>query len=148
MARVKHKKTGKSTSSFRCKFRRFRIIDLKDIVRIEQESFPDPLSTKVLLFLVGSTDFIIVEENKQVVGYLSLGYENRDTRHIYRIAVSTSCRGKGFGTKILSSYVKKPCSVMTNIKNKGSIRFYERVGFRKVRRIKKKRKTLIYLRYG
>ncbi|MFC1741065.1 GNAT family N-acetyltransferase [Nanoarchaeota archaeon] len=142
---MRKKKAGDIRRPGRCLFRKFRISDMPQIMSIEKEAFPDPLAPLVVLFLSAMTEFIVVVKQGRVVGFLSLGYENRTLRHIYRIAFSSSCRGQGLGGIILSRYVKNGCSVMTNATNKGSLRFYEKNGFRETKRIKKKSKSLVYL---
>ena len=129
------------------KFRKFGFSDVKSIIKIEKESFPDPFSRIMILILAATTRFIVAMDKNQVVGYLSLGYENKKTQHIYRIAFSKTCRGKGYGAAILKKFIRSPCTVMTTLKNKGSIRFYETYGFKQKNKIKKKNKNLIYLSF-
>jgi len=117
------------------RFRKFQLSDLKDVINIEREAFPEPLSEIAIVFL-SETCRILVAFKKKILGYLILGYEDRKTLHIYRIAISKNVRGEGIGRKFLSKYIRKKCRVIVRASNKNAIKFYEKYGFKQLDKIK------------
>jgi len=120
------------------KLREHRINDIKKILKIEKEVFPDPLSGIVFLFFSVFANIYVAEEGKRIIGFLVLGYENPRTPFIYRIGVSARTQSKGVGSQLLEKYVTGECSVATMKSNTKAIRFYEKNGFKICEKFQKK----------
>jgi len=98
--------------------------------------------------------FIVAEHDNAIVGYVmcrverSMGYINRffpkKVGHIVSIAVRPEYRRRGIGTKLMKEAIKKLKEVYgvkevyleVRVSNEPAIRLYEKLGFKKVRRLK------------
>jgi len=71
-------------------------LDLKDVVRIEQQSFPAPWSGGMyeIETVRKESHFMVAEDGGRVVGYV-LGWRVRDEGHVLKIAVEPGCRNRG-----------------------------------------------------
>ena len=83
-------------------FREVKTSDLKDIVRIEKLSFPDPWTPSQLLFEIVHeySRGIVAEICGKVAGYI-FGMVVGDEGHIGNIAVDPGFRRRGIGKKLL-----------------------------------------------
>lgn len=118
------------------KFREFKLRDLKEIIEIEKEAFPLPLSEVAMIFLSTCCRFYVAED-KEIIGYLILGNENNDTLFIHHLAVKKKYRDKGIGSEFIKRYISNKKSVVTvRVSNEKAIGFYERHGFKKIRTYK------------
>jgi ribosomal-protein-alanine N-acetyltransferase len=118
------------------KFREFKLRDLKEIIEIEKEAFPLPLSEVAMIFLSTCCRFYVVED-REIMGYLILGNESNDTLFIHHLAVKKKYRNRGIGSEFIKRYISNKKSVVTvRASNEKAVRFYERHGFRKIRTYK------------
>ncbi len=80
--------------------------DLKEIVRIENESFySDAFDRPQFIRLLKSnhSDFVVAEENGAVLGYAIFFFrKNSRNLRIYSIAVSQNARGRSIGSTLLN----------------------------------------------
>ena len=113
--------------------------DLKKIVKIEQDVFPNPWPYEFFLphILSGTCIKIVAELSGKIVGYL-IGCEEDGSFHLTNIAISKAQRRKGFGTKLLSHILKKlsedlsikSCYLEHRTENEGAFELYKSLGFR------------------
>ncbi len=112
--------------------------DIKAILEIENDVFPDPWSYEMFysLFLSDSCVKLVAIFSGNVVGYL-IGCEEGDKFHLGNIAVSRKNWRKGFGTKLLSHLLEKLtsdpkinfCELEHRIHNEAAFELYKSLGF-------------------
>jgi ribosomal-protein-alanine N-acetyltransferase len=125
------------------KIRRANIDDLKEIYRIEKESFPDPYPyglLKAFLFHPGVYLVAIVEE--KIIGYCIGIIRNEDIGHIISIAVDKNYRRRGIGTILLRNTINelmklgaRKIRIEVRESNIAAIKLYEKIGFREKEKI-------------
>jgi ribosomal-protein-alanine N-acetyltransferase len=112
--------------------------DIKDILEIEKDVFPEPWPYEMFYIHLFS-DFclkIVAVYSGNVVGYL-IGAEEGDKFHLNNIAISRGYWRKGFGTKLLSHLLEKLakdpginfCYLEHRIKNEAAFELYKSLGF-------------------
>jgi len=121
-----------------------RLADLPRILAIERAGFGDWAWDRNLFAeytRVCGELFLVTEEGSKVVGYC-IGRLTRDTASIESIAVARSVRGKGAADLLLRSLMRRlrargagRVGLMVKESNLRARAFYERYGFRRVRRI-------------
>ena len=121
-----------------------RLFDIPDVMRIERASFREEYPRGVFLtFLESNPDtFLVAEYNGRVIGYV-MAYLRPDLEgHIMSIAVDPDYRGMGIGSTLLSEVIERLIKkgaryigLEVRVSNLGAIALYERVGFRKIKRI-------------
>ncbi|MCQ5340474.1 MAG: ribosomal protein S18-alanine N-acetyltransferase [Candidatus Methanomethylicia archaeon] len=125
------------------KIRKANINDLKEIYRIEKESFPDPYPyglLKAFLFHPGVYLVAIIEE--KIIGYCIGIIRNEDIGHIISIAVDKNYRRRGIGTILLRNTINelmklgaRKIRIEVRESNIAAIKLYEKIGFREKERI-------------
>ncbi|NHV45705.1 MAG: ribosomal protein S18-alanine N-acetyltransferase [Candidatus Verstraetearchaeota archaeon] len=125
------------------KIRKANINDLKEIYRIEKESFPDPYPyglLKAFLFHPGVYLVAIVEE--KIIGYCIGIIRNEDIGHIISIAVDKNYRRRGIGTILLRNTINelmklgaRKIRIEVRESNIAAIKLYEKIGFREKEKI-------------
>ncbi len=114
--------------------------DLKDIVRIEKASFPDPWTPSQLLFEIineYSCGFV-ARNDERVVGYI-FAMIVREMGYIGNLAVDPEHRRKGIGGKLLNRMLEKMKEkgveeVFLEVRpsNKIALKLYETRGFERI----------------
>lgn len=124
---------------FRIKLRKFRLSDLKTILRIERSSFSiDAYSKKRFksLWKYHPNDFILAKIKDKIVGYI-IAYPKKDFIDFNSVAVDKKYRNLGIGKKLVNFMLKKFkklglkwASLEVRTKNKVAISFYKNLGFK------------------
>ncbi len=124
--------------------RNFKPADLGRVYEIEKKSFKDPYH---VLFLINLYDlypegFFVAEKNGIVVGY-TISRKIDDAGHVLAIAVSSEHRTQGIGRGLMEILVQhflanggKRIWLEVRVSNKSAIRFYETIGFDKIKTLK------------
>jgi ribosomal-protein-alanine N-acetyltransferase len=110
--------------------------DLGDVWEIENLSFEYPYPPYFFYEYINKL-FFVMEENGKVVGYI-IGDEEKGM--IISIAVHPEYRKKGYGKKMMEhifKFMKGEIFLQVRKSNKGAIKFYEKMGFKKKGEIKK-----------
>lgn len=126
--------------------RQFRLSDLPEILKIEQEIFPeDPWSEKNFRFCHKRypDGFVVAVHGDKIAGFAA-GWISGKRGGIGDIAVVENQRGEGIG-KLLMNYVlewlkqKKChlCRIEVKIENPEAITFFQKRGFKKIKRLPK-----------
>lgn len=112
--------------------------DLKEIVKIEQDVFPNPWPYEFFLphILSNTCTKVVAELSGKIVGYM-IGCEDDSSFHLSNIAISKGHRRKGFGTKLLSYLLEKlsenkkikSCYLEHRPTNEGAFELYKSLGF-------------------
>lgn len=114
--------------------------DLDSINRIEQASFSDPWSKKMLEDAMGMPRFLgfVIEEQGDVIGYIGASFV-LDEGEILLVAVDETKRGNGYGKLLVSTLIeelsKQGVSVVfleVRKSNSRAIACYEGCGFSKI----------------
>ncbi|MDK2914232.1 MAG: [ribosomal protein S18]-alanine N-acetyltransferase [Thermococcaceae archaeon] len=121
-----------------------KLFDIPEVMRIEAEAFREAYPRGLFLtFLENNPDtFLVAEYNGRVVGYV-MGYLRPDLEgHIMSIAVDKDYRGNGIGSALLKEVIERLIrkgaryiGLEVRVSNLGAIALYERLGFKKVKRI-------------
>ncbi len=121
-----------------------KLFDLPEISRIEVKSFKEKYPRGIfMMFLENNPDtFLVAEYNGRVIGYV-MAYLRPDLEgHIMSIAVDPEYRGNGIGKalmlEVMERLVKKGAQYIgleVRVSNEKAIKLYEKLGFRKVKRI-------------
>jgi ribosomal-protein-alanine N-acetyltransferase len=125
------------------KIRRANIDDLKEIYRIEKESFPDPYPYGLLkAFLFHPGVYLVATINEKIIGYCIGIIRNENIGHIISIAVDKDYRRKGVGTLLLKTTINelmklgaKKFRIEVRESNIIAIKLYEKIGFKEKERI-------------
>lgn len=112
--------------------------DIKDILEIEKDVFPNPWPYEVFYthFLSDACTKVVAVLSGDVVGYI-IGCEEDSKFHLSNIAVSRMHWRKGFGTKLLSYLLEKlkekprikSCYLEHRVSNEGAFELYKSLGF-------------------
>jgi ribosomal-protein-alanine N-acetyltransferase len=86
--------------------RHAQMTDIRDIVTIEQEAFPDPWSEETFVesLAIFPSTFFIAENGQMVAGFVASGMEDTGEElygHIMNIAVAHSYRRRGIGRMLV-----------------------------------------------
>jgi ribosomal-protein-alanine N-acetyltransferase len=121
-----------------------KLFDLPDIMRIEHQSFREQYPRGVfLMFLENNPEtFLVAEYNGKVIGYV-MGYLKPDFEgHVMSIAVDPVYRGNGIGKMLMIAVIDKLIKLgaryiglEVRVSNERAIKLYERLGFKKLKRI-------------
>ncbi|HPP16682.1 MAG TPA: ribosomal protein S18-alanine N-acetyltransferase [Dictyoglomaceae bacterium] len=127
------------------KVRNFDLKDLNQVLEIEKASFPRDAYPKCLFkefYISYPEEFFVAEVSDKVVGYI-LGYIFNDTGEIVSIAVKPEFRNSGVGKKLMETILSlfkeknlKRCILQVRVSNKIAIEFYEKLGFKVIKREK------------
>ncbi|MDH5807157.1 MAG: ribosomal protein S18-alanine N-acetyltransferase [Candidatus Methanomethylicaceae archaeon] len=118
--------------------------DLKEIYRIEVNSFKDPYPYGLLkAFLYHPGVYLVIVEDEKIIGY-SIGIIRfKDLGHIISIAIDKDYRGKGFGKKLLKETIDnlikmgvKKIRIEVRESNEIAINLYKKFGFIEKEKIK------------
>lgn len=110
--------------------------DLEDVYEIERLSFPYPYP-KIIFYDYINKLFFVAEENEKIVGYV---IADVDRNLIVSIAVHPEYRNKGYGKKLMDyvlKLMKGKIFLQVRKSNKIAISFYQKIGFKKIKEIKK-----------
>jgi [ribosomal protein S18]-alanine N-acetyltransferase len=112
--------------------------DLKEILKIEKDVFPNPWPYEFFLphILSKTCIKVVAVLSGTIVGYM-IGCEENSSFHLSNIAISKDYWRKGFGTKLLSFLLgelsKKPhiksCYLEHRTNNEGAFELYKSLGF-------------------
>ncbi|MCD6369805.1 MAG: ribosomal protein S18-alanine N-acetyltransferase [Thermoproteales archaeon] len=85
--------------------------DLKEIYKIERESFKDPYPLNILtVFLFLAPDLFLVAKtlhDRKVIGYIIGMVRRENVGHIVSLAVQQNFRRKGVASKLIEELIKK-----------------------------------------
>ncbi|KPU63775.1 ribosomal protein S18-alanine N-acetyltransferase [Thermococcus argininiproducens] len=122
------------------------LFDLNEIMRIERQSFREQYPRGLfLMFLEANREtFLVAEYNGQVIGYV-MGYLKPDMEgHIMSIAVDPLYRGNGIGRALMEAVIDRLIKrgaryigLEVRVSNQGAIKLYERLGFKKMKIIRR-----------
>jgi ribosomal-protein-alanine N-acetyltransferase len=125
--------------------RRAHVDDLRSIVRIENKSFDrDAWDRGLFLYYLAQSAksvFVVATIDHRVVGY-ALAFHSRTRAEIHSIAVAPGARGRGVGQALLKRLIAllrgrgfETVSLNVRLENKAAIALYQKLGFRRVRRV-------------
>jgi ribosomal-protein-alanine N-acetyltransferase len=124
--------------------RRFRELDLRRVLAIERAGFGEWAWDRNLFAEYARTcggGFLVALEGDKVVGYC-IACVSRDVASVESIAVAPAVRGRGAADVLLRSALKRlrnqgitRVSLMVKVTNERARAFYEKFGFRKIRRV-------------
>lgn len=124
---------------FQIKLRKFRLSDLKTILKIERSSFSiDAYSKRRFksLWKYHPNDFILAKIKDKIVGYI-IAYPREDFVDFNSMAVDKKYHNLGIGKKLVNFVLKKfkklslkQASLEVRTKNKIAISFYKNLGFK------------------
>ena len=134
--------------SARVSVRLFRTADLERILEIERASFgADAYDRKLFAELSHNCGelFLVAARGGRVCGYIVTCRRGRrapDAAELVSLAVDPPYRGQGAATALLKNTLRRlrlrkvsRLSLMVKVTNETARRFYERYGFRRVRRV-------------
>jgi ribosomal-protein-alanine N-acetyltransferase len=120
------------------KIREMREEDMKNLLEIEKDVFPNPWSYDMFYshFLSDSCIKIVAVLSGNYVGYL-IGCKEDSKFHLRNIAVSREYWRKGFGTKLLSYLLERlkenprinSCHLEHRVSNEAAFELYKSLGF-------------------
>jgi ribosomal-protein-alanine N-acetyltransferase len=125
--------------------RRARVDDLTSILRIEKKSFArdawDREAFVDYLSQPGKSVFLVAIINGTILGY-ALAFHGRTRAEIDSVAVAPAQRGRGVAVALLKRVIVSlrqrgfgTISLNVRLENEAAIRLYQKLGFRRVRRI-------------
>ncbi|MEM2910539.1 MAG: ribosomal protein S18-alanine N-acetyltransferase [Nitrososphaerota archaeon] len=129
--------------------RAFRLSDIKDVCRIENDSFEDPWPCHAFMYiyLKNPKGIRVATVNERLVGYVVVDIEERHGKkvgHILNLAVEQGFRHIGIGKALMEaviSYVKEAGAgeVWLEVResNVAARKFYSRMGFVEKGRIRR-----------
>lgn len=82
---------------------RMRRRDLRKVMVVEQQVFPEPWSHAVFvseLALRTGRDYRVAREGREMVGYIGLMFQDEEA-HVTTVAVTPEHQGRGVGTRIM-----------------------------------------------
>lgn len=127
------------------KFRPFSLMDLDSVLKIERASFKTAYTRKRFcgIHQKHSQSFIVAELSKKIVGYI-FAYLKDNSIYFSSIAVDKNYRNMGIGRKLFAFMFKhfakkglKKACLDVRTANKKAISFYENLGFKTVKKIKR-----------
>ncbi len=117
--------------------RNLNIDDIESILVLENKCFKVPWSKDSFISELSNklADYIVMEENHQIVAYLGIWYII-DQGHITNIAVHPEHRGRGYAKELIDTIIQRAkernCDSITlevRKSNVPAIRLYESKGF-------------------
>ena len=122
-------------------FRSAETKDLDQLAQLEQRCFDyDQLTRRNFHWMLtrANADLVVVEENKQIVGYvLTLYHSGTSLARLYSMAVDAGQRGKGLGNRLMEAAEraaqKRKCAYLrleVRPDNLSAIKLYESRGYR------------------
>ena len=138
----------------RLKIEHPKIVDCLQIKIIAIKCLPQDITSYVpFLHLIQSIfkENLVARMEKKVVGFIStLNVFSNETALLLQFAVLPEYRGKGIGKGLMNNILrllkrngyKKVC-LRVDVKNKKAIKLYERIGFKKKKKIFFKRRFLM-----
>ena len=119
--------------------------DLLAVVRIENESFPQPRPYDAFERFLGEPGFLVALEGREIVGFVVADVSptfGRQLGHIKDVAVHPERRGSGIGTALLTRvFAVLTANGADTVKlevrrtNDGAKRLYREFGFEPLRRM-------------
>ena len=118
--------------------RNMQMKDVWPVSRIEQEIFSKPWSYQgfVDALNLGSTIFLVAEEEGKIIGYIGM-YLSLDEGEITNVAVAVTERQRGVGGLLLTEMKKEAerrsvarIVLEVRVSNDSAVRLYERSGFK------------------
>ncbi len=110
---------------------------LEQIIEIEKESYPKTsLSADTFIYYLKylQDGFVVISYNGEPAGYIL--FEN--SGHLLSIVVKKDFRRKGLGERLINyaiSRSKNKLWLEVRPSNRRAIKFYEKIGFKKIKRI-------------
>lgn len=120
--------------------------DLDSVYYIEKLCFKNPYPIQLLLFYyrIFPEGFRIARIDNKIVGYIIFIIEKNEIGHIISLAVHPNYRRRKIGYKLISSAIKflkmldiKTIKLEVRVSNIPAINLYEKIGFKKIRILKK-----------
>lgn len=123
--------------------RRLKLKDIPDVLKIEREAFNESFGKAFVfqaLMKKNTAGYLVVTRFFKVIGYL--GYLGPVPEcDIFGFAINEKNRGKGYGKKLLKSFIKyakrkgyKKIFLDVRTKNERAIKLYENLGFIRINR--------------
>ncbi|MDQ2051190.1 ribosomal protein S18-alanine N-acetyltransferase [Natronolimnohabitans sp. A-GB9] len=119
--------------------------DLLAVVRIENESFPQPWPYDAFERFLGEPGFLVAVQNGEIAGYVVADVNRnfgRQLGHVKDIAVDPDCRGSGIGTAllrrslaVLAAHGADSVKLEVRRSNEGAKRLYREFDFEPLRRV-------------
>jgi len=124
------------------KIRRMKENDLQEVVEIERLSFPSPWPKESFLLELQNpySNLFVWEEEGEILGYIIWRVIAGEV-HILNISVHPKMRRMGIGKKLMEFCLEEEKGshhifLEVRVSNKPAIKLYEKLGFRKIARIK------------
>lgn len=125
---------------------------LPEIFRIQAEGFKNGSQNKLIKYSKNSKNtFYVIKSQDKIVGYCAYylklafslkGFEKQSV--VSSIATDVEFRGKGFAERLLKESIKEmklnnisSILLFVNINNKPAIHLYEKIGFKKIKKMEK-----------
>lgn len=117
--------------------REYETKDFKYIMEIDKEAFsPRNPAYDVYIYVTYGSDLLVADIGGRVVGYIAVMDIDKDTSKIVSLAVKKEFRGRGIGTKLLSTAIerckergKKKILLEVRVSNYIAQRLYKKMGF-------------------
>lgn len=120
------------------KIRPMQVSDTQSVSILEKQIFSQPWTQKgfVDALSLGTTIFLVAEENARISGYIGM-YFSVDEGEITNVAVAPAERCHGVGAALIQRMIKEAeqrgiarIVLEVRVSNAGAIRLYERNGFK------------------
>lgn len=128
--------------------RPFRAPDMERILQIERASFgPDAYDRNLFAELFHNSGglFLVAVTAGRICGYMVTCMRGRrapDAAELVSVAINPASRGKGAASSLLRNTLRRlrsrgasRLSLMVKVTNEGARRFYEKNGFRRIRKV-------------
>jgi len=116
------------------------IFELKEVMRIEEESFVKKWSMNDFLYELivnEKAKYFVYKMNNKIIAYIGEWYLE-DEIHIANLAVDSNYREKGIATKLIKETMERAnflninmISLEVRLSNINAINLYEKIGFKK-----------------
>ena len=112
--------------------------DLKELIKIEKQSFPSPYPDDLMKYFVKNKNSIslVAEIENEIIGYIFAVLKKGDDGHIVSIAVAPSHKRNKIGGALLNQVIKifklnSANKVVLEVRttNDDAISFYKKFGF-------------------
>lgn len=127
------------------KIRRFKIPDLDRVTEIRKNSLPNPWPKSLFekMYRLYPEYFFVAEEKGKVIGYIT-GQIRRKISRINSLAVDKKWRKRGIGRTLANHLIdefkrKRVKEIFLHVRtwNKKALNFYQNLGFKIIKTIKK-----------